>query len=646
LLCPSYKIHQRGDFKYSCYANFTQSVCGSNVIISMEAWSKNGQLYEPSLNLGINCSLRINSTTHLFPSVEHFEIISESDEKGPHFSAQILNSSISCRWSSWSSWSHCSDDAVVVALKTGLGFAVGQKTNQRSASSIDVPGVTGAPALCPRKILVTHQFGGKPCIGDDVENKRCSGADCPVDGAWSQWSRWGYCQSKCGLGNRTRTRSCDSPTPENGGRACEEEISATGDELIRHPRIAEKSEDLPVQTQEEVQSCKLKDCDPVDGRWSKWSRWSTCSVNCGRGKIVRTRACNSPTPAHGGQKCYGQSNQSRPCFLRKCSEEKEVPRTNPITSSSTTPKSFFGTTTSPNYRSNLISSRLTHFVRDDSPTSSSSSSSNQLPIPHAVDITSVLFQRLGGSCLNKPPFVHGFLGPFVKEGISISRPNRYLRVGEIAYYVCNHGKANGYLVKMYPHREGEPEWPICQKPRYCLDPAPKYAGYTPPIPRRHALVNTQILYQCIKRPNVSYSISCFPDGRYKTPEEIPSIPCEQEITVSPTVSSSSPTSLKTEEDQDTVLNEKFGWIESPGYPGVTAANYSQFKFSLVTRGYYVRIGIEDVDVQYDEMALDIDFNDQSKRLSIGESYVVKRHFVITPAFGMFKFRITFQFIAP
>lgn len=41
-----------------------------------------------------------------------------------------------------------------------------------------------------------------------------------VDGRWSPWSPWSACTVTCAGGIRERTRVCNSPEPQHGGKAC------------------------------------------------------------------------------------------------------------------------------------------------------------------------------------------------------------------------------------------------------------------------------------------------------------------------------------------------------------------------------------------------------------------------------------------
>ena len=48
-----------------------------------------------------------------------------------------------------------------------------------------------------------------------------------VDGNWGHWEHWSTCSVTCGGGNRQRFRTCDSPSPANGGEPCSGERHQT-----------------------------------------------------------------------------------------------------------------------------------------------------------------------------------------------------------------------------------------------------------------------------------------------------------------------------------------------------------------------------------------------------------------------------------
>ena len=59
-------------------------------------------------------------------------------------------------------------------------------------------------------------------------------------------------------------------------------------------------------------------CSVDSGGWGDWSAWSYCSATCGRGKMERSRQCDSPEPVGGGKPCVGLLTQQKDCSIREC----------------------------------------------------------------------------------------------------------------------------------------------------------------------------------------------------------------------------------------------------------------------------------------------------------------------------------------
>nr|XP_034336189.1 coadhesin-like isoform X3 [Crassostrea gigas] len=138
----------------------------------------------------------------------------------------------------------------------------------------------------------TPAYGGLQCQGESHMSEHCNENPCPVNGGWSGWNHPSACSVTCGGGVRTRTRTCNHPTPAYGGLQC--------------PGVSHMSE-----------HCNENHC-PVDGGWSGWNHPSACSVTCGGGVRTRTRTCNHPTPAYGGHQCRGESHMSEHCNGNHC----------------------------------------------------------------------------------------------------------------------------------------------------------------------------------------------------------------------------------------------------------------------------------------------------------------------------------------
>ncbi|XP_022323547.2 ectin-like [Crassostrea virginica] len=99
---------------------------------------------------------------------------------------------INGNWSTWTAWSDCSSTC-------GNG-------SQSRVRYCDSPYPSG---------------GGAFCTGSSSDDQLCHLGDCSVNGMWSVWTGWSDCiQVQCGVSNRTRSRSCDSPVPAGGGSDC------------------------------------------------------------------------------------------------------------------------------------------------------------------------------------------------------------------------------------------------------------------------------------------------------------------------------------------------------------------------------------------------------------------------------------------
>lgn len=114
----------------------------------------------------------------------------------------------------------------------------------------------------------------------------------PVDGEWSEWSSWSSCTATCGESTRSRSRSCDDPPPQYGGKFCD-------------------------GLRNETESCAVDPC-PVNGNWAPWSTWSTCTDTCGGGSQTHTRTCTNPAPAWGGMTCAGDDEETTGCNSNPC----------------------------------------------------------------------------------------------------------------------------------------------------------------------------------------------------------------------------------------------------------------------------------------------------------------------------------------
>ncbi|KAI4898140.1 hypothetical protein NFI96_015403, partial [Prochilodus magdalenae] len=161
----------------------------------------------------------------------------------------------------------------------------------------------------------------------------CTNYSCAGDSScsWSSWSSWASCSATCGSGERTRFRSL---TPESPDADCQfEEVQRKPCDLGPCPPLClHGNQELSVGDTWLHGECKQCTCIPegeycqdidcrVDGGWTPWSVWSDCSVTCGRGTQIRSRACINPPPRNNGTHCSGPEREAQDCQAAPCLDD-------------------------------------------------------------------------------------------------------------------------------------------------------------------------------------------------------------------------------------------------------------------------------------------------------------------------------------
>lgn len=113
-----------------------------------------------------------------------------------------------------------------------------------------------------------------------------------VNGNWGEWINDAHVCNYPEIGCHyvSSSRSCDNPRPAFGGFECALTANANTRGMM--------------ESRGEDDNChEHENCKPVNGGWSVWTTWTPCSAHCGEGDRKRSRICNSPSPAYGGQHC-------------------------------------------------------------------------------------------------------------------------------------------------------------------------------------------------------------------------------------------------------------------------------------------------------------------------------------------------------
>jgi len=228
---------------------------------------------------------------------------------------------VDCRYGPWSDWNYCSITCgagtrsrlrAEVVTQQGTGEdCTGARQNIQSCTSTDCPvdcqasewtewsacsSSCGSDSFADRTRDVTSlaDKNGLPCPGGNEthQQKRCSQQACPVACEWTDWQEWRSCTRTCGHGGtQLRMRLVATPS-QHGGIECQGNSTDT-----------QECTDVP--------SC------PEPCSWNDWSDWIQCSASCGSNSTTRRNRTYMPA-VHGGQACFGDSEQEKSCYEPPC----------------------------------------------------------------------------------------------------------------------------------------------------------------------------------------------------------------------------------------------------------------------------------------------------------------------------------------
>ncbi|CAG5105606.1 Oidioi.mRNA.OKI2018_I69.chr1.g2281.t1.cds [Oikopleura dioica] len=183
------------------------------------------------------------------------------------------------KWTNWGSWSQCGKSC-------DGGFRIRQRVCLRDA-------------------------GSPNCPGSNVDSERCNTEPCKkVSGPIGEWTQWSSCNKTCGIGKKTRTRTCSySPGRCRRFKLEDEQQCFAGVKT----RIRKCIGGVPGVggcngSYEDSMGCNVQGCP----EWNSWSDWSGCSRTCGGGLSRRSRYCRN------GTGCPGESYEEKVCQTDSC----------------------------------------------------------------------------------------------------------------------------------------------------------------------------------------------------------------------------------------------------------------------------------------------------------------------------------------